>query len=160
MSQSNAARAMLLSLTCHVRAVLPNHHVPPLRRSLQKPAIYLSRILIFVVIILPTSSISPPTTAAPRPSNDPSMYTTAPWWFVAALVVSLVGVRASPVDRAQVVLGDARPEEPQYEHGELPPLQDTIGWTDPRLNGGRLLDVRYLFLPRIEREWETDRLEL
>ncbi|KZT09206.1 uncharacterized protein LAESUDRAFT_722933 [Laetiporus sulphureus 93-53] len=28
----------------------------------------------------------------------------------------------------------------EYENGELPPEEDTIGWVDPRLNGGRLLD--------------------
>lgn len=30
---------------------------------------------------------------------------------------------------------------PVYEDGELPPLKDTEGWIDPRLNGGRFLDV-------------------
>lgn len=28
----------------------------------------------------------------------------------------------------------------RYQHGELPPMTDTVGWVDPRLNGGRLLD--------------------
>lgn len=34
---------------------------------------------------------------------------------------------------------------PQYENGELPPREDTEGWIDPRLNGGRFLDVRVWF---------------
>ncbi|OSD02508.1 hypothetical protein PYCCODRAFT_1367557 [Trametes coccinea BRFM310] len=28
----------------------------------------------------------------------------------------------------------------KYENGELPPVEDTAGWIDPRLNGGRFLD--------------------
>lgn len=32
---------------------------------------------------------------------------------------------------------------PRYDRGELPPLRDTEGWIDPRLNGGRFLDVRH-----------------
>ncbi|KAI0335697.1 hypothetical protein GY45DRAFT_696747 [Cubamyces sp. BRFM 1775] len=32
-------------------------------------------------------------------------------------------------------------EDREYENGELPPVEDTVGWTDPRLNGGRLIDV-------------------
>ncbi|KAI0079450.1 hypothetical protein K474DRAFT_1591997 [Panus rudis PR-1116 ss-1] len=28
----------------------------------------------------------------------------------------------------------------EYKNGELPPRNDTVGWVDPRLNGGRLLD--------------------
>ncbi|KAI0822075.1 hypothetical protein BC628DRAFT_1392246 [Trametes gibbosa] len=28
----------------------------------------------------------------------------------------------------------------EYENGELPPVRDTVGWVDPRLNGGRLID--------------------
>ena len=35
----------------------------------------------------------------------------------------------------------ANVEGPVYEDGELPPLVDTEGWIDPRLNGGRFLDV-------------------
>ncbi|KAI9068722.1 hypothetical protein FKP32DRAFT_1641901 [Trametes sanguinea] len=30
--------------------------------------------------------------------------------------------------------------ERKYENGELPPVEDTAGWIDPRLNGGRFLD--------------------
>lgn len=44
-------------------------------------------------------------------------------------------------------LKDANPsiKKPyEYKHGELPPTNDTEGWIDPRLNGGRLLDVRAL----------------
>ncbi|TCD68519.1 hypothetical protein EIP91_010575 [Steccherinum ochraceum] len=65
------------------------------------------------------------------------------------ILISLVG--SSPITQLgeQIVLGgveDSVPKrpgnggEPRYEHGELPPLQDTIGWVDPRLNGGRFLD--------------------
>lgn len=37
----------------------------------------------------------------------------------------------------------ARPRiQREYENGELPPVENTHGWVDPRLNGGRLLDVR------------------
>ena len=61
----------------------------------------------------------------------------------------LTRVAASPVSQlgeTQVVL-TAGPEkggngEHRYEHGELPPLQNTVGWVDPRLKGGRFLDVR------------------
>ncbi|KAI0647858.1 hypothetical protein C8Q79DRAFT_952263 [Trametes meyenii] len=28
----------------------------------------------------------------------------------------------------------------EYENGELPPVEGTVGWVDPRLNGGRLID--------------------
>ncbi|KAH9936521.1 uncharacterized protein B0H18DRAFT_974214 [Fomitopsis serialis] len=28
----------------------------------------------------------------------------------------------------------------EYENGELPPVENTLGWVDPRLHGGRLLD--------------------
>ncbi|KAL1950451.1 hypothetical protein VTO73DRAFT_5575 [Trametes versicolor] len=28
----------------------------------------------------------------------------------------------------------------EWENGELPPVRDTVGWVDPRLNGGRLID--------------------
>ncbi|KAI0655373.1 hypothetical protein C8Q70DRAFT_426814 [Cubamyces menziesii] len=28
----------------------------------------------------------------------------------------------------------------EYKNGELPPVEDTEGWTDPRLNGGRFID--------------------
>lgn len=33
------------------------------------------------------------------------------------------------------------PKIPTYENGELPPVKDTVGWADPRLNGGRFIDV-------------------
>ncbi|KAI0344375.1 hypothetical protein BDW22DRAFT_1412865 [Trametopsis cervina] len=32
------------------------------------------------------------------------------------------------------------PKIPTYENGELPPVKDTVGWADPRLNGGRFID--------------------
>ena len=32
--------------------------------------------------------------------------------------------------------------ERKYRSGERPPLRNTIGWVDPRLNGGQFLDVR------------------
>jgi hypothetical protein len=39
----------------------------------------------------------------------------------------------------QTVLGGA--ETPTYESGEQPPQEHTSGWVDPRLNGGRFIDV-------------------
>ena len=36
---------------------------------------------------------------------------------------------------------------PRYENGELPPVKNTVGWVDPRLNGGRFIDVRPGFFP-------------
>ena len=30
----------------------------------------------------------------------------------------------------------------KYENGEMPPVKNTVGWVDPRLNGGQFLDVR------------------
>ena len=30
----------------------------------------------------------------------------------------------------------------EYKNGETAPEENTIGWVDPRLNGGRFLDVR------------------
>jgi len=50
-------------------------------------------------------------------------------------------VVSADYDSSQVVL-DSSPVQPQreYENGELPPERNTVGWVDPRLNGGRLLD--------------------
>lgn len=45
----------------------------------------------------------------------------------------------------QVALVNAVKKEREYENGERPPEENTLGWTDPRLNGGRFLDVRTLF---------------
>ena len=63
-----------------------------------------------------------------------------------ALQAFVLLVLASPVvvlegDVAQEVLA-ARP--PLHEHGETPPKEDTVGWIDPRLNGGRFIDVSAL----------------
>lgn len=74
---------------------------------------------------------------------------------ISLLVLLLLGLliahaAASPVLQEQVVLSSAQSDLKQgkrrhrYEHGELPPLQNTIGWHDPRLNGGRFLDVSVL----------------
>lgn len=50
-------------------------------------------------------------------------------------------VLSSPVDigadARQTIL--ASPDY-EYENGELPPEENTAGWADPRLNGGRFLD--------------------
>lgn len=59
----------------------------------------------------------------------------------------LLNASATPIGPFdQVVLNAQLPSgeegEPTYEDGELPPLPDTVGWVDPRLNGGRFLDVR------------------
>ena len=53
---------------------------------------------------------------------------------------------ASPVvsedsSQQQVLYLPQPVNRPKYENGELPPTQDTIGWVDPRLNGGRFIDV-------------------
>ena len=40
----------------------------------------------------------------------------------------------------------------EYKNGELPPVEDTEGWTDPRLNGGRFIDVSAP-LPSLVRAW-------
>ncbi|EPT05377.1 hypothetical protein FOMPIDRAFT_1057626 [Fomitopsis schrenkii] len=42
-------------------------------------------------------------------------------------------------DSTQVVITGPRIQR-EYENGELPPVENTPGWVDPRLNGGRLLD--------------------
>ena len=44
----------------------------------------------------------------------------------------------------QVVIEGPRAQR-EYENGELPPVENTSGWVDPRLNGGRLLDVSPLY---------------
>ncbi|CDO68994.1 hypothetical protein BN946_scf184834.g1, partial [Trametes cinnabarina] len=36
--------------------------------------------------------------------------------------------------------GKGRNGDRKYENGELPPVEDTVGWVDPRLKGGRFLD--------------------
>ena len=64
--------------------------------------------------------------------------------FSAATLVSSAVALPAPGSTwdAQVVFGkDGR----RYERGELPPVEDTVGWVDPRLNGGRLIDVRTFF---------------
>ncbi|EMD40180.1 hypothetical protein CERSUDRAFT_81469 [Gelatoporia subvermispora B] len=50
-------------------------------------------------------------------------------------------VVSTDYDSSQLVLtsGPAQPQR-EYENGELPPEENTFGWVDPRLNGGRLLD--------------------
>ncbi|KAI0754769.1 hypothetical protein C8Q80DRAFT_1140917 [Daedaleopsis nitida] len=40
----------------------------------------------------------------------------------------------------QVVLSDPFKKNREYENGELPPVENTLGWIDPRLNGGRFID--------------------
>ncbi|OCH87956.1 hypothetical protein OBBRIDRAFT_847736 [Obba rivulosa] len=72
------------------------------------------------------------------------MYSTA--LFLGVLCTLSLRALSSPVvsadyDFSQVVL-EASPVQPQreYENGELPPQDHTLGWVDPRLNGGRLLD--------------------
>lgn len=39
---------------------------------------------------------------------------------------------------------DKKGGDREYENGEMPPVRDTVGWVDPRLNGGRLIDVSIL----------------
>ena len=60
------------------------------------------------------------------------------FYFIAASFC--LGVLAVPaptlVDQVALGKGGRR-----YENGELPPMKNTVGWTDPRLNGGRFLDV-------------------
>lgn len=55
-------------------------------------------------------------------------------------------VLSSPLlldQREQAVLSSPRtPDKPEYKNGETPPVENTVGWIDPRLNGGRFLDVR------------------
>lgn len=51
-------------------------------------------------------------------------------------------VVSEDVEPQQLVLSAPRPTgQPTYEHGEMPPREDTVGWVDPRLNGGRFIDV-------------------
>lgn len=42
----------------------------------------------------------------------------------------------------EVLASLSPPDKPEYRNGETPPTENTLGWIDPRLNGGRLLDVR------------------
>ena len=65
---------------------------------------------------------------------------------VLLLSTLFVFVRSSPLvldnDNEQVPIVVSNIDDgPVYEDGELPPLRDTNGWIDPRLNGGRFLDV-------------------
>lgn len=39
----------------------------------------------------------------------------------------------------------------KHRNGESPPLRNTIGWVDPRLNGGQFLDVRLRPLSTLRR---------
>ncbi|PSR94568.1 hypothetical protein PHLCEN_2v4436 [Hermanssonia centrifuga] len=64
---------------------------------------------------------------------------------VCSLVVFAVSSPLAPrEDAGQIVLLETRPivkpDQPEYEHGEMPPIEHTLGWVDPRLNGGRFLD--------------------
>ncbi len=62
----------------------------------------------------------------------------------------LRGVLAAPPHTSsgsangQVILAETFKKDRKYEHGELPPMENTLGWIDPRLNGGRFIDVRSL----------------
>lgn len=48
-----------------------------------------------------------------------------------------------PERQEQAILSSPRPpDKPEYKNGETPPVENTVGWIDPRLNGGRFLDVR------------------
>lgn len=72
------------------------------------------------------------------------------------LLPFVIPVFSSPVnsfgsDPRQVVIAQMH-EHREYENGELPPEVDTPGWVDPRLNGGRLLDVR--LHPPFSHHWE------
>ena len=64
----------------------------------------------------------------------------------------LAGVFAAPPasasgsSDAQVILAGTLQEDRAYENGELPPTKNTLGWIDPRLKGGRFIDVRTLRL--------------
>ncbi|TFK89696.1 hypothetical protein K466DRAFT_486332 [Polyporus arcularius HHB13444] len=58
----------------------------------------------------------------------------------------LRGVLAAPPHTSsdfahgQVILAETFKKDRKYEHGELPPTENTLGWIDPRLNGGRFID--------------------
>ncbi|RPD62613.1 hypothetical protein L226DRAFT_532393 [Lentinus tigrinus ALCF2SS1-7] len=62
------------------------------------------------------------------------------------LSLFLSGVLAAPPTSTsgssddQVVLGGTFKKDREYENGELPPTKHTLGWIDPRLKGGRLID--------------------
>ena len=46
----------------------------------------------------------------------------------------------------QLILTPPRPSnKPEYRNGETPPATDNLGWVDPRLNGGRFLDVCFVY---------------
>ena len=66
--------------------------------------------------------------------------------------ILLAGVLAAPPasasgsSDAQVILAGTLQEDREYENGELPPTKNTLGWIDPRLKGGRFIDVRTLRL--------------
>ncbi len=61
-------------------------------------------------------------------------------------LLSLLAVYASALPsytaEGQMPLVNVLKKNPEYENGELPPVENTLGWIDPRLNGGRFLDVR------------------
>ncbi|KAH8091071.1 hypothetical protein BXZ70DRAFT_954184 [Cristinia sonorae] len=59
--------------------------------------------------------------------------------FILLIALTLSLVQASPVFFEQTILKSPS-KRPRYENGELPPFRDTVGWVDPRLNGGRQLD--------------------
>ncbi|KAK7681663.1 hypothetical protein QCA50_015397 [Cerrena zonata] len=64
---------------------------------------------------------------------------------LAFLVTTLVPLSiSSPLgdpESNQLILNSPVITKPyDYKNGELPPTNDTEGWVDPRLNGGRLLD--------------------
>lgn len=61
------------------------------------------------------------------------------------LISTLVSVcLSSPLAQSQAPFAVKEPAHGgrRYENGELPPSENTAGWIDPRLNGGRFLDVR------------------
>ncbi|CCL98518.1 uncharacterized protein FIBRA_00517 [Fibroporia radiculosa] len=65
--------------------------------------------------------------------------------WLSVLSLSAFHVLSSPVASSRFEQGQvaitAQPSR-KYENGELPPEENTPGWADPRLRGGRLLDVR------------------
>ena len=77
----------------------------------------------------------------------PTKYYTLPMHLLLFLLSTLVPFAfSSPLalyDSDQVILDSPSiTHHHKYKNGELPPTNDTQGWVDPRLNGGRLLDVR------------------
>lgn len=86
-----------------------------------------------------------PSRSRPRNTSQTAMHLGSLLLGVAVTLVSQI--LASPVgfgdsgDRQIVFSESGR----GYENGELPPIEGTPGWIDPRLNGGRFLDVRMLY---------------